>query len=224
MSIQKLVLTNKYTSQPTEPTPTGGFTAQTLKEEFQKQPDQIEAFVNSLIDQLESIVAGKSGAELIGSATINGVAGLTVHAQMASLKQQITASVIGNIPDGTLTGAKFQTGTITDDILSNNAGQIKDKVSTLENKIKFIDTVLSTGSWVVSADYADYPLQYDIVDSSFDASAEVIKLFIDETAYDIVSEAGLRKLPKHISASTTLRVYAEATPTQNINLRIEVIY
>jgi len=217
MSIQKLVLTNKYTSQPTEPTPTGGFTAQTLKEEFQKQPNQIEAFINSLIDQLESIVAGKSGAELIGSATINGVAGLTVHAQMASLKQQITASVIGNIPDGTLTGAKFQDNTITGNKIAHNT-ITGDNLNVVGNQV----TILKS-SWASSTDFVDFSFQVDVTDARINNVNVAVEAFFN-IPQDLTVLQDANVIIGDIDAgNNSVRFYAESQPATDLPVRIKVV-
>ena len=59
-----------------------------LKAAFDKYGADDKPFVNSLIDELESITPGSSGAENMGSAPISGVTGTTVHAQLSDLKAQ----------------------------------------------------------------------------------------------------------------------------------------
>lgn len=57
--------------------------------------------------QLNATTTGASGAHLIGSATITGVTGTTVYAQLANLKTQIDGVAAGGIPDGSVTPAKL---------------------------------------------------------------------------------------------------------------------
>lgn len=59
-----------------------------LKAAFDKYGADDKPFINNLIDELESVTPGSSGAENMGSAPISGVTGTTVHAQLSDLKAQ----------------------------------------------------------------------------------------------------------------------------------------
>ncbi|KIL35869.1 hypothetical protein SD71_10790 [Cohnella kolymensis] len=82
-------------------------TSAQLKGYFDSQPDQIKVAFNALIDSLMSSTSGDSGAHSIGSATISGVSGATVWAQLTDLKAQIAAVSVGTLPDGSITPAKL---------------------------------------------------------------------------------------------------------------------
>jgi hypothetical protein len=91
-----------------------------IKAFFDSQATELKTNHNGVITVLGQTTAGDSGAENIGSATIVGVTGSTVYAQMANIYSQLINIVLGQIPDGSLTDTK----------LSNTAGQIKDTVTT----------------------------------------------------------------------------------------------
>lgn len=82
-------------------------TSTQLKQYFDSQPNQIKAAFNTLIDALMSSTTGDSGAHSIGSATISGVSGATVWAQLTDLKAQITAVSVGTLPDGSIAPVKL---------------------------------------------------------------------------------------------------------------------
>ena len=69
------------------------------REQFQRMFDQVRDQVNALIEALENVTTGISGAENIGSAAVsgladaNGVNDVTVRAQIVRLKQQLDESV-----------------------------------------------------------------------------------------------------------------------------------
>lgn len=108
MAITGKVLTFTFThaAQSDLPTPTYASSA-AFKAAIDTQATQLQTAINSVIDQLNSIVALSSGAENIGSAPITGVTGATVYAQIADIKSQLTGLVLGLIPDGTITAAKL---------------------------------------------------------------------------------------------------------------------
>ena len=69
------------------------------REQFQRLFDQVKDQVNALIEALENVTTGSSGAENIGSAAISGLADsggvndVTVRGQIVRLKQQLDESV-----------------------------------------------------------------------------------------------------------------------------------
>jgi len=75
--------------------------------------------VNNVKTTMRSVTVGDSGAHAIGSATVVGITGNTVHAQISNLLPIAQAAQAGTILPGT----------VTDVILSDTAGQIKDVVS-----------------------------------------------------------------------------------------------
>lgn len=57
--------------------------------------------------QLQSTNSGSSGASLIGTSPITGVTGSNVQAMLESLKSLINQTVLGQIPDGSITEQKL---------------------------------------------------------------------------------------------------------------------
>lgn len=76
---------------------------------------------NALIADLLASGAGVSASEFIGSATISGVLGATVYAQLTDLKAQIQALVGGVIPPSSVTNAMLQTDSVDTRVLAPNA-------------------------------------------------------------------------------------------------------
>jgi hypothetical protein len=118
---QSTVVTDNIATQNPLPNDVGGLTAPQLQYLFDKFGAEFTAYFNSThLAQLASIAAGTSGADNIGSATIAGLAGNTVFTQIFNLLSIAQAAQAGTILPGT----------VTDPMLSNTAGQIKDTVAT----------------------------------------------------------------------------------------------
>lgn len=93
----------KYTPEKglkcTETFPSTPVSEDAAREQFQRLFDQVRDQVNALIEALENITTGSSGAENIGSAPVsgladaNGVNDVTVRGQIVRLKQQLDESV-----------------------------------------------------------------------------------------------------------------------------------
>lgn len=141
MAIAKLITDlNNVQGLDDEPNDVTGLTAVELKALFDKAPNDIKTYINSLIDILNSTVSGSSGSENISSANIPGLIGNTVYAQIVNLLSQVltltnttaftpTAQyhpatkkyvddtaigvVLGQIPDRSLPNTKIQLGTLT---------------------------------------------------------------------------------------------------------------
>ena len=109
----------------------------TTQELFDAAAVAIKAFLNStLLVELEENTAGVSAAERLGSAAISGVTGTTVRAQIADLKSQMTALILGQIAAGTLTETEM-----ADDMKKDIAGGIVSR-----------DTYLSDSSFSTRRD------------------------------------------------------------------------
>lgn len=90
--------------------------------QVQSVSSQLRDYINgTLVAQLENAETGQSGAELIGSAAIDNVAGGTVRAQIADLKTQIDDVVGGSVSDGSVTEQKLGTGAVTEQKISAGA-------------------------------------------------------------------------------------------------------
>jgi len=101
------VAINNITSLSDTPNTTDGLTSSALKAKFDKTGSDLKDYINtSLITVLNSTVAGSSGAENIGSASI-GSLGTTVWNQINSLNTGVNTLGANklNLSGGTLTGA-----------------------------------------------------------------------------------------------------------------------
>lgn len=78
-----------------------------LKAWWDSSPEEVRVSFNALIDSLLSSATGDSGAHNIGSASIAGVSGSTVFAQISDLKTQLQQTSLGQIADGTITVQKL---------------------------------------------------------------------------------------------------------------------
>ena len=85
-----------------------GYTANALKELFDKAGVDIKEYINTvLIEELASNTDNASGADRIGSGAIDTVYGDTVQEKLVSLSAQVNDLANGTIPDGSVTPDKF---------------------------------------------------------------------------------------------------------------------
>lgn len=80
---------------------------------------QVDGSIQECFDMLAGVTAGNSGSENVGSAPITGLAGSTVYTQVSNMLSVAQAAQAGAILPGV----------IADTMLSDTAGQIKDKVN-----------------------------------------------------------------------------------------------
>jgi hypothetical protein len=66
--------------------PNATMPAAELKAHFDAAPDEVRQYLNQLIDDLQSVVDGDSGADNIGASTIDGLTGATVQSLLEALK------------------------------------------------------------------------------------------------------------------------------------------
>ena len=110
--------TNNISSQNPEPNDVGGLTAAQFQALFDKFGVDFKAYFITHLAELASITAGSSAAENLGSATIAGLTGNTVYAQLANMLAVAQAAQAGTILPGT----------VTDPMLSNDPTQLKSVV------------------------------------------------------------------------------------------------
>ena len=85
-----------------------GYTANALKEIFDKAGVDIKEYINNvLIEELASRADHYSGADKIGSGTIDTVPGETLQDKLVVLSAQVNDLANGTIPDGSVTPDKF---------------------------------------------------------------------------------------------------------------------
>ena len=82
---------------------------------FDKTGADTKAFIIALLAELAKTTAGSSASENLGSATIAGLTGNTVYAQIADMLAVAQAAQAGTILPGV----------VEDTMLSDTAGQIK---------------------------------------------------------------------------------------------------
>ncbi len=85
-----------------------GYTSDVLKGIFDKAGEDIKEYINTvLIEELASVTNGASGADRIGSGTIDTVEGDTVQDKLIAMAYQIKDLANGTLPDGSVTPDKF---------------------------------------------------------------------------------------------------------------------
>lgn len=91
-----------------EPNDVTGLTPAQVKAKFDEAVNIIKDYINNtLLLQLESTLTNSSGADNIGSALIAGIAGDTVHSQIANLLTIAQAAQAGTILPFTITFNKL---------------------------------------------------------------------------------------------------------------------
>ncbi|MBE6700869.1 MAG: hypothetical protein E7582_03150 [Ruminococcaceae bacterium] len=94
---------------PDRPNIEEGFSADSLKELFDKAGVDIKAYINGvLLEELMSTILGESGADRIGSGVIENVEGDSVQDKLISLSTRLNELANGTIPDGSITPEKFE--------------------------------------------------------------------------------------------------------------------
>lgn len=105
MPLEKLkAFTKKVADLADKPNST--MTAAELKAHFDAAPDELRVYFNHMIDALQSVVDGDSGADSI-SATPIATSPSNVQGILEWLKLQIDGLVLGVIPDGNITPDKL---------------------------------------------------------------------------------------------------------------------
>lgn len=119
------------------------YSSSQIKTFFDSQATELKTNHNGVITVLGQTTAGDSGAENIGSAPIAGVTGTKVYTQMSSLKSQIDAAVVGQVPLTTITPYG---GTTTNS--GNNYSLSQPVIGTLSEgyAVKFKCNADSTGA------------------------------------------------------------------------------
>jgi hypothetical protein len=115
MPLQKLTAFTKKVADLADK-PNATMTAAEVKAQFDAAPDEVRQYLNQLIDALQSTTDGDSGADNIKVTPIS-TSPDTLQGVLEWLKTQIDNTVLGQIPDGS----------ITDEKLSDGAADIKQK-------------------------------------------------------------------------------------------------
>lgn len=131
--------TNNISALPNKPL----ITATALKQKFDQGDVDEKSYNNDvLLVELESTTPGSSGAENIGSATVSGLAGNTIWAQISALWTAVQNIVIGTLPDNSVTNDKIATASKIG-LLADLTTSVK---TSIVSAINSISTTLMDGS------------------------------------------------------------------------------
>lgn len=176
--------------------------ATSLKTKFDQIGEDLQNYLNtSLLNQLENVTPGTSGAENVGSAAITGLTGTTIHSQLSSIATADTNNVklTGN---QTIDGVKtFSSSPIvptpTTDYQASTRKFVTDSV------MGIVVPTLPTGS--VTNEYLGSDVKVGsnalLHDTSPDVVTEVNLKAVNETAWDV---AFTKTLGKTTSVTSTL--------------------
>jgi len=131
---------------PNEPSLEDGYTPEVLKASFDKAAADIKEYINNvLIPALTSNTFGFSASENLGSAPIDGIDGLTIHSQLASIKQYITKS-IANIVMSALPNGCVDKSALSSELLSLiNSFALKNELSGAVSSLRsYVDDSISS--------------------------------------------------------------------------------
>jgi hypothetical protein len=168
--------------------PNQTMTAAQVKAQFDAAPDEMRLAFNQLIDDLQSVVDGDSGADNIKATAIAELTGTTVQSLLESLKalddsnkayllSQIQGTTLGQIPDGTITDAK----------LSNDPVDIKQRFVSHS-----ADYVKHPGFGVATGTANAYALTLDPIPTAYvDGMAVSVKINVDSTGPATLNVNGL---------------------------------
>lgn len=115
MPISKL---NAFTQKVADLADKPEMTSSAFKAVFDAAPEELRVYLNSIVDALQSVVDGDSGADNIRVSPITGLTVVTVQAVLEALKatevenrayllEQINGVALGQIPDGGVTPLKL---------------------------------------------------------------------------------------------------------------------
>ncbi len=193
-----------------------------------------EWFNNTYLPAWLSTENGNSGADNVGATPILPGAD-TVQKALEALLTQIQAATIGQIPDGTITDAK----------LSNQAGQIKSKVTALENNLSEIegevDSHKAENATLNQLGHVNHAVLTATLDTSWSgSSAPYTKTisasgilstdvpFIDIVmsgiyATDTARQEAWGYIYRAVTADNDITFYATDKPTVSLPLQIKVV-
>jgi microcystin-dependent protein len=122
-----------------------GLSADLLKAKFDEAGISIKDYINNtLVEEL----MGENASESIGAKAISGVAGENIYAQISDLKNQLNETVVGALPDNSITSAKLQNNVITNEKLASDVSAL---LALLSNTSVPTGTILPFGGSVAPA-------------------------------------------------------------------------
>lgn len=132
MPFQKLNVFSKKVSDLSDK-PNETMTTAQVKAQFDAAPEEVRLYLNQLIDVLQSTEIGDSGADNIKLTPID-TSPDTIRGALIWLKEQINVAQLGQITDGS----------ITDEKLSNEAGNIKQRLNDFNTFIEEVNTFMAS--------------------------------------------------------------------------------
>lgn len=179
-------------------------TAAEIKAAFDSRGNELRAFINNLISILNSTEDGNSGADNIAATPISGSPS-TVQGMLEWLKTQIDNTALGQLPDGSITDTK----------LSDDPGQIKDRV----NNMLQIDSniTLTAANWVDDTATSGYWI-YDVTDAEVTADT-IVDVYIQRASMQTAIDAGVQGFCE--SSSGSYRLFAESQPASDITIDVK---
>ena len=166
---EDLDIISKLSDKPNE---TDNLTAADLKAKFDEGPKKLADFINNLIAYLSSWEASGS----IGSDYIAGVDGENIYEQLVSLKSQLNSSVLGQLPDNSITNTKYAGNSISQDKLSLGLNTI---IESIKNSLLPVGTILPCAGETIPSNMlicngqeisrASYPALFNCIGSRYGA-------------------------------------------------------
>lgn len=95
--------------------------AEELKAKFDEAGISIKEYINNTL--LEELM-GENASESIGAKGISGVTGENIYAQLSDLKNQLNETVVGALPNDSITTAKLQNNAVTAEKLASDVSAL----------------------------------------------------------------------------------------------------
>jgi len=184
--------------------------AVSVKQTFDKVGlDGKEYLANTLIPELN----GNDGSKKIGHSSLNVTANNVADA-LEEIKQDLVGISQGSVADGAITNAK----------LSNDPGDIKATVTTLQESVTALTpftgalTIFTTG-WVANA--GDNTLKYNLAINDVLATSWV-DISIDRDYQDVALDAEIN--PTIVEYDGGVTIYANTVPSVPIPIKYKVSF
>lgn len=196
MAFDKLTYTKDWTeSNPESPAyfPTVEYNEEQVREDLQILPDEAKDALNAVVDKLNSIVDGNSGADNIGATHLPGSSANTVQGILEEIGTAESANTVArhthtnkalldtynqtnaNISDAVSKKHNHSNKTLLDNITS-------DKVDNWEANAVLLADVSGVATTMVGADDNDLPTVRAVLDTiSQTGNGDMLKAFYDTT-------------------------------------------
>lgn len=191
MALEKLLTFTKKVADLADK-PNATMSAPQVKEYFDAAPTELKLALNKLIDDLQSVVDGNSGADNIKATSVPGLTGDNVQALLESLKLNLDLKANSA---NTLTKTELQTAT------DGNSGADKIKATPISNSP---DTIQGVLEWLKTQ------IDQAVLGQFPDASITEEKL-----AFPVATQAELDAHLNNHTGNTSMHVTADEKATWN---------